>query len=117
MFANHKGEIPFVILLLPFLAGIGLALYLPTQTTTTIPFILLVCLSVAFITLNISYKKFNLYKHQWLGGALIHCILFCAGWVCATNYNEFDKDDHFSKHQARYKKWLSAIFRHCDQWY
>jgi competence protein ComEC len=39
MFANHKGEIPFVILLLPFLAGIGLVLYLPVQTSISIPFI------------------------------------------------------------------------------
>jgi competence protein ComEC len=102
MFANHKGEIPFVILLLPFLVGIGLALYLPAQVYITIPFILLVCLSVISITLNISYKKLNLYKHQWLGGVLIHCMLFCAGWLCAMNYNELNNAHHFSKHQAQY---------------
>nr|WP_294790109.1 ComEC/Rec2 family competence protein [uncultured Mucilaginibacter sp.] len=102
MFANHKGEIPFVVLLLPFLAGIGLALYLPTHTSISLPFILLACLSVTFIALNISYKKLNLYKHQWLGGTLIHCMLFCAGWVSAVNYNELDKGDHFAKQQAQY---------------
>lgn len=102
MIANHKGEIPFVILLLPFVAGIGLALYLPLQVATTTPFILLVCLSVSFIALNISYKKLNIYKHQWVCGILIHCILFCIGWVCAINYNELDKAGHFSKHYTQY---------------
>jgi competence protein ComEC len=29
MTAEHKGEIPFVVLLLPFLAGIGLGIYFP----------------------------------------------------------------------------------------
>jgi competence protein ComEC len=29
MIAEHKGEIPFVVLLLPFLAGIGLGIYFP----------------------------------------------------------------------------------------
>lgn len=102
MFANHKGEIPFVILLLPFLAGIVLALYFPTSIPTNTSFIVLVCFSVAFVALNISYKYLNLYKHQWLGGVLIHCTLFCAGWVFALNYNELAKDNHFSNHKAKY---------------
>jgi len=102
MIANHKGEVPFVILLLPFLAGIGLALYLPALAFITNPFILLVCLSATFILLNISYKTLNLYRHQWLGGMLIHAILFCAGLVCTINYNELNKGDHFSKHKAQY---------------
>jgi competence protein ComEC len=102
MFANHKGEIPFVILLSPFLAGIGLALYLTPQASISLPLILFICLSITFIALNISHKKLNLYKQQWLGGALVHCMLFCAGWVCAINYNELNKDYHFSKQHAQY---------------
>jgi len=102
MLANHKGEIPFVILLLPFLAGIGLALYLPGQLPLNIPVTLLVCLSVIFIALNISYKTLNLYKNTWLGGLLTHLLLFCAGWVCTANYNELNRDDHFSNRKAQY---------------
>jgi competence protein ComEC len=37
MIAEHKGEIPFIVLLLPFLAGIGLVIFFPV-----IPFILFV---------------------------------------------------------------------------
>ena len=102
MFANHKGEIPFVILLLPFLAGVSLALYLPGHLPTPIPFILFICLSAGFIALNISYKKLNIYKFNWLGGVLIQAILFCAGWVCAINHNELNKAGHFSKHKTQY---------------
>ncbi|MGY3212295.1 ComEC/Rec2 family competence protein [Mucilaginibacter sp. HD30] len=102
MFANHKGEIPFVILLLPFLVGIGLALYLTDYTSTNVPFILLVCLGAVFFVLNISYRQFSIYKFNWLGGVLIQAILFCAGWVCAIDHNELNKADHFSKHKSQY---------------
>lgn len=102
MIANHKGEIPFVILLLPFVAGIALALNLPYLATTAISFILLVCLSTIFIVLNISYKKLNIYKFSWAGGVLIHALLFLSGWVCVINYNELNKPDHFSRKQAQY---------------
>jgi len=102
MLANHKGEIPFVILLLPFLAGIGLALYLPGFASSNVAIFLLICLSTVFILLNISYKYTGLYKHQWLGGVVLHCILFCAAWVVTTNYNDLNKADHFSKYSAQY---------------
>ncbi|MFD0749409.1 ComEC/Rec2 family competence protein [Mucilaginibacter calamicampi] len=102
MFANHKGEIPFVILSLPFLAGIGLALYLPFQVSVTNLAIIFACLSIAYIVLNISYKKLALYKHQWIGGVLVNCILCCAGCLTALNYSDLSKADHFSKIQVQY---------------
>ena len=102
MIANHKGEIPFVILLIPFLLGIctGLNFILAAYLTTLA--ILLFSLSLLFIILNLIYKKFNIYKYRWLGGVLINIILFLFGCISVIRYNELTKADHFSKTSAQY---------------
>src|ERR1700743_131576 len=102
MIAAHKGEIPFIVLLLPFLAGIGLGIYFPT-----VPFILLIeivlySLAFVFILLNLVYKQLNLYKIKWLGGVFIHSILLLLGWVSVIHYDELNDQNHFSKKQANY---------------
>ncbi|WP_158992645.1 ComEC/Rec2 family competence protein [Mucilaginibacter sp. L196] len=102
MIANHKGEIPFVILLIPFLLGITLGLNFAQFASTTILLILLLTLSTAFITLNIGYKKFNIYKLRWLGGILINLILFIFGWISIANYSELNRPNHFSKSPAQF---------------
>jgi competence protein ComEC len=102
MIAAHKGEIPFAILLLPFLAGIGSGIYLPVFSFTAILTITLSGLIVLFISLNLFYKKLNLYKFKWTGGILIYCILFTLGWTITLKYNELNNKDHFSKKPADY---------------
>jgi competence protein ComEC len=101
MIANHKGEIPFVILLIPFLAGITAALNFARFVETLILIIALITLSAAFIALNIAYKKFNIYKIRWLGGILINLILFTFGWISIANYSELNRSNHFSKLQSQ----------------
>jgi competence protein ComEC len=102
MIANHKGEIPFVILLIPFIAGITLGLNFSAYADTAILIILLVVLSSIFILLNIAYKKFHIYKSRWIGGVLINLILFLAGWISIVNYSELNKSNHFSRTPAQY---------------
>ncbi len=102
MIAAHKGEIPFVILLLPFLAGIGLGIYFPSVSFTLLLEITLCSLAFAFILLNLVYKRLNLYKVKWLGGVLIHSILFLLGWVSVIHYGELNDQNHFSKKHADY---------------
>jgi len=101
MIPNHKGEIPFVILLIPFLAGITAALNYARFAETSILIIALLILSTTFITLNIAYKKFNIYKVRWLGGILINLTLFLFGWIATANYNELNRPNHFSKFQSQ----------------
>jgi competence protein ComEC len=103
MLANHKGEIPFVVLILPFLLGIaaGLnifssALYLFWLTATLLLF------GLVFILLNLNYSRFGVYKARWIGGMLITVILFLIGWVSVIQYNELNDDAHFSKKPAQY---------------
>lgn len=101
MLANHKGEIPFVILLIPFIAGIGWSLYLPNTPIAAL-LTLLACLCVAFIYLNISYVKLKLYRFRWFGGILVHITLFCLGCALGINHNDATNDNHFSKYKAKY---------------
>ncbi len=102
MIPNHKGEIPVVLLLLPFLLGIGLGLNLLSGVNVAWITVVFVALSLLFILLNLNYSKFNLYKQRWLGGSLITLILFLFGLISATRYSELNKSDHFSKIPAQY---------------
>jgi competence protein ComEC len=102
MIAAHKGEIPFFIFLFPFLAGIGLGIYLPSDKFTLLLSISFYSVACLFILLNLAYKQLNLYKFKWLGGILIHTLLLLLGWVVTVRYGELNNKDHFSKKQADY---------------
>jgi competence protein ComEC len=102
MIANHKGEIPFVILIIPFLLGITSGSFFLSVIPITLLTAILVGLAVVFIILNLNYTRFGLYKATWLGGSLITMILFLTGWVTVINYNELNNEHHFSKTQAQY---------------
>src|ERR1700761_72425 len=102
MIANHKGEIPFVILIIPFVLGIGLALSYARFVDANVLIIIASVLSAGFLVLNIFYKKFSVYKVRWVGGVLITFILFLFGWIRVAGYSELNKADHFSKTKSQY---------------
>ncbi|MDF2433316.1 MAG: competence protein ComEC [Mucilaginibacter sp.] len=101
MIANQKGEIPFVILLLPFLLGITLGLNLLSNADSNWLLALFIITCIAFITLNLNYSRFRLYKTRWLGGMLITVILFLFGWISVIEYKEINNHDHFSRSTAQ----------------
>jgi competence protein ComEC len=102
MLANHKGEIPFVVLIIPFLLGITIGLSF-WQIIYLIPVLtLLLLFGLTFIILNLNYARFSLYKVRWIGGSMITLILFLTGWVSVIQYNELNSDQHFSKTPAQY---------------
>ncbi|MDB5062408.1 MAG: hypothetical protein JWP67_2251 [Mucilaginibacter sp.] len=100
MIANHKGEVPVVVLILPFLAGITGGINLGTNAFWITA--LLIVLSIVFIALNLIYTRFGIYKVRWLGGSLIYLILFLLGWRVTCQHNELNQGDHFSKRPAQY---------------
>ncbi|MEO8887466.1 MAG: ComEC/Rec2 family competence protein [Mucilaginibacter sp.] len=102
MLANHKGEIPFVVLIIPFLLGITIGLNFSSGVYTTLLTTAFAVLSVVFIALNISYNKLNLYKLKWIGGLLMALILLLAGWISVVNYNELNSKNHFAKTPSQY---------------
>jgi len=102
MIANHKGEIPVVLLLVPFLIGIALGLNLLSGANANGLLAGFAALSFLFIALNIYYGKLKLYKARWIGGCLVTLILFSLGWLIVVRCNEISNADHFSKFPARY---------------
>lgn len=101
MIAEHKGEIPVVILLLPFMAGIGCGLY---SFSGNIAWLAagLVALGLLFIAFNLGYTRLQIYKARWAGGLLIYPILFLAGWLLTLQRYELKNADHFAKQPAQY---------------
>ncbi len=103
MIAEHKGEIPFIILLLPFVAGIAAGLYLWPGANTTLLLLLFLIFIAAFIVLNRNYQRLKIYaRQQWLGGLLLHSILFTGGWFATLQHNELAARNHFAKYKADY---------------
>jgi competence protein ComEC len=102
MIANHKGEIPFVILILPFLLGITIGLNFPLAFYIYWLAAIFVFLGLAFIIFNLNYGRLNLYRINWIGGTLLHIILFLAGYISAINYNELNNHQHFAKTPSQY---------------
>jgi competence protein ComEC len=100
MLASHKGEIPFVVLILPFLAGILLALSFPfggAQTTIAVSFFTLLA---GFIALNLLYTKTGLYRKPWIGAVLMHVLLVLCGLLCAVNYDSRNHANYFEHQPA-----------------
>jgi len=101
MIANHKGEIPIVILLLPFLLGASIGIDFNSGIYLMPLAIGFTSLLLVFLLLNFYYTSFKVYKKRWLGGTIIHLLLLCAGWIAAINNNELNNTSHFSKLPAQ----------------
>lgn len=101
MIANHKGEIPFFLLLLPFLTGIGLAVNFPATHPGWLLFVFYI-ISISFIILNLVYSRLALYKSRWIGGALIVVILIVSGYIITIENNELNDGKHYSRQPAQH---------------
>lgn len=93
-------ENPFLILLMPLLAGIfwgvsfsfvGLLLFLKVSIYT---------ITLTFVLLNFNFSNWNVYKKPWLGGFLIYILIFFFGIVFTEQYKEINQHNHFSKQKA-----------------
>lgn len=102
MIANHRGEIPFVILILPFLLGITIGLNFPLVSGIYWLAAIFVFFGVTFIIFNLNYSRMKLYRINWTGGTLLRIILFLAGYISIINYNELNNKHHFAKTPGQY---------------
>ena len=99
MIADHKGEVPFVVYLLPFIAGILCASTI-NPGGSVIPLIAFIVLITLFIGFNFFYNKLNIYKFAWLGGLLFHLLLFCAGLLTVQQHDYRNSNDYFAYKKA-----------------
>ncbi|HVW16543.1 MAG TPA: ComEC/Rec2 family competence protein [Mucilaginibacter sp.] len=102
MIAGHKGEVPFFVLIVPFLAGILLGVFFGQPGLIPFLWILLAAITAAFVSLNLFYRKLKLYKARWTGGLLMHLVLLVLGWLVAVKYNELNDKNHFARISSQY---------------
>jgi competence protein ComEC len=102
MLASHKGEIPFVVFIIPFLARITLALSFNFSAYQTAIGMLFGMVVTAFIALNMLYSRLGVYRHSWLGGVIMHGVLFLTGIVATLNFDNRSHSNYFEKHPAKY---------------
>ncbi len=83
----HKGEIPFVRLLLPFICGILLGWYSPHYFSFSFCVALLFSSFIFFLASRIFHKKYPYRHFRWFLGLQIHLFIFMLAWVL-TSYPE-----------------------------
>jgi competence protein ComEC len=96
----NKGAAPLAVLLLPFLTGLVFEANVGQLAWLMIIKIAFGLFFFGFVILNITYSRFNLYKYSWLGGILIHVLLFLAGIICLESARQINDPNHFSKLKA-----------------
>ncbi|RCH55991.1 hypothetical protein DJ568_04380 [Mucilaginibacter hurinus] len=98
----HRGAIPFVLFLIPYLAGIfaGGSLFEPTKTLAPLYWVLII-LTSTFVLLNVFYKSWT-YKVKWLGGLIIITTLFISGIINTIQSKDIRLKDHFSQYHGKY---------------
>lgn len=94
---NIWNQIPFLRLLLPFLAGILTAVYSGLQIKFLAPVIIALFLLTAILVFLKSLHAY--YKYSWAYGIIITALLFLCGFqITILNTDKFN-EDHFSKIQ------------------
>ncbi|MBS7563072.1 ComEC family competence protein [Mucilaginibacter sp. Bleaf8] len=98
----RKSEIPALILLLPFIAGIVLGLYFHNEGVASFLTYGFICSATVSISLYFLYNKLKIYRFPTLGGWLLHVTLALAGWLCLVQNIQINRANHFSKQKADY---------------
>ncbi|MGM9475858.1 ComEC/Rec2 family competence protein [Pedobacter sp. GSP4] len=87
-----KAEYVFVRILFPFLTGIGLAYFFPSTGCRQLVGSILILTVLLVILINISYKKFNLYRYKGCTGALLIFLFFNFGaFICLLNFENINQ--------------------------
>ncbi|WP_419800693.1 ComEC/Rec2 family competence protein [Mucilaginibacter sp.] len=93
-------ENPFLVLLMPLLAGIFLGVVFPFDGLLIALKIIIYANVLVFFLLNLTYQKWKIYRKPWLGSVIIHVFLFCCGILFAEQNKEINQNNHFSKQKA-----------------
>ena len=89
----HKGQIPFVRLLIPLMAGILGGWFLPQPIAYTWGLTSLAIILALFALTLTLYARTVLLKHAWYIGVMVHIFLFSAGYTLCI---QSDQRNHSS---------------------
>ena len=92
MFSWHA--IPFIRLLVPFVLGVFVSLYLPLNVLV-LYFVLIFCL-VSYFLFNTKRKSVQLYKSQIYIGILVSLLFFVLGYLRTFYHNEQTQPNYFA---------------------
>ncbi len=92
----HKGEIPFVRLLIPLILGISFGWFLPEPIVLQWGIISLVFILVAFTLLLVFYKRAPLYRYPWILGVTVHAFLLLLGYFLCLKVDERGDPKYFT---------------------
>ncbi|RYE33184.1 MAG: ComEC family competence protein [Sphingobacteriaceae bacterium] len=93
-------ENPFLILLMPLLAGIFCGVVFPFDSWITPLQISIYSITIIFFLLNIFYARLKIYRKPWIGSLLIHLFLLFCGILFAGQNKEINQNNHFSRQKA-----------------
>ncbi|MXV52218.1 DUF4131 domain-containing protein [Pedobacter sp. HMF7647] len=96
-----KGEIPFVRLLMPLMAGIACASYFKLSPgNIQLAEVIFCCLFLLFTLSIVFYKSLRLYRFRWISGIILHGIVFFCAQIL-TSYSEgLHAPNYFSKRKT-----------------
>lgn len=94
----QKGEIIFVRLLLPLVAGITAGFYLPPIFFSFRLVLALALFSFFFIWFSVAfYNRYKIYLNRWRPGLMVHLLVFFVGIVLVQSKQPALIPHHFSK--------------------
>lgn len=95
-----KGEIPFVRLLVPLIAGITIGWYVPAALFIKTGLLIAIVLLCILIALLIAFKTKVVYSRRWMPGIILHTFVVFAGYFSTVYKSEIYDTAYFSNSKA-----------------
>jgi competence protein ComEC len=103
-----KAEYIFARILLPFILGIGIFYFFPTQHSLSITKIGTALLLTFILLINITYTKLNFYRFKGITGLLFFTFFFTFGsLLCLLNNEKLNSNYYGAKHYPCLRIWVN----------
>ena len=103
-----KTEYIFVRILFPFILGVSIFYFFPAVAYIKWLNLMLVVVLLSILFLNVTYKRFNIYRYKGAVGILIYILFFNLGSLFCLLNNESLNQNYFAKTNWNYLKvWVN----------
>jgi competence protein ComEC len=103
-----KAEYIFARILLPFILGIGIFYFFPTQHWLLLTKIGTALLLTFILLINIIYTKLNFYRFKGITGLLFFTFFFTFGsLLCLLNNEKLNSNYYGAKHYSCLRIWVN----------
>ncbi len=105
---NRYRAYPFVRFLVPFAAGLLIAIKFSIPHSLVFWFTIALIAFVVFLSVNLKFR----YSHRWINGLVIHAFLFIAGLVSFPNY-QYSQDIY--SNEKRYDCKVVSVSKNTEE--